>query len=88
MSWYKQTINDSDVAKCSEVAFFEALSDKFRKANFSNQRAVFKSTDDSGAVIFYISPEASAVAKDVLSLFKATPCIESPNLDLLIEFKY
>ncbi len=81
MPWYRVEIPGSDVA----VKSANALMDKFLavcvSAGAPSEARVYHGKSSAGDHIYLFSPEAAALAGDLLQKFRATPVSDEPGLD-------
>ena len=67
MPWHRILVSSADIeiAKMSATALMEALGKVYR---------------DAGHYLYYLSPQASYLAAEVLSAYSAIPCTNMPTI--------
>jgi hypothetical protein len=81
MSWHCVVIQNSDVAHLSASSLMDQFAAAYRAAEVQKDASVYHGQTTQGDHVYYFSPVASSVAKDVLREFGATPCSEELNLN-------
>ena len=81
MPWHRVIIKNSEEAHLSAQGLMIPFIQKYKEAGIPEDVSVYISRDDLGDRIYYFSPNASAIAKDLLRTFEATRCFAEPNLD-------
>jgi len=86
MPWYQVVIKDGDVADTSASALIEKFSQKYHATNeITKDVTVHHRKMLSGGHVYYFSPAAAVIAKEVLtSSFGGAPCT-APDLSGLVQ---
>ncbi len=80
MPWYRVKIPSSDVAKLSAAGLMNKFAQAYHAAGVPAGVRVYHGTSPAGDHIYYFSPEAAAVAGELLRQFGATSCPSEPDL--------
>jgi hypothetical protein len=82
MSWQKVVIPDSETAKHAATGLIAQFGTAYRKAGVPPGVSVYRDRNATDYV-YYFSPNACAVAEDLLRAFDAMRCPHIPNLQVL-----
>lgn len=80
MHWYRVEIPSSDVAEISAKRLVSKFDQRYKTAGVPGGVRVFHGQPSAGDHIYYFSPEAAAVAADLLRQFRATALSTEPDL--------
>ncbi len=80
MLWHKVSIPASDVANMSARGLIEKFGVAYRAAYVPKGVSIFHQITDEGGHTYYFSPVASSIAYDLLKTFRASECLDPPNL--------
>jgi len=82
MSWHRVVIKNSDRAM-ADIAAQDLIADfkqKKRESGMIEGVSVYIRLNDSGDRLYYFSPQAAEIGRDILREFSSEPCLESPDL--------
>jgi hypothetical protein len=82
MSWHQVILTNPAMAQTAIDALLQQWRAISQAAGRPADAVVFRDSRTADAV-WYFSPEASILAKDILWVFGATVCPTPPNLDVL-----
>jgi hypothetical protein len=82
MSWHQVILTNPAMAQTAMDDLLQQWRAVYQAAGKPADAAVFRSPTTADAV-FYFSPTASLLAKDILWVFGETICPQPPNLDTL-----
>jgi hypothetical protein len=82
MSWHQVIFTNPVMAQTAIADLLPQWRAMYQAADRPTEAAVFRDPTAADAV-FYFSPTASLLAKDILWVFGGTVCPKPPNLDAL-----
>jgi hypothetical protein len=80
MPWHRVVISylDQTARNTAGNALIEKFGALYRKSGAPSDVEVFKRSYDE-AHVFYFSPKAAEIGRDLLSAFSSQPCAEEPD---------
>ena len=81
MFWHRVVLNyvDSNARTDAANALINQFETMFRNSGLPSDAEIFRGGNDN-TIIYYFSPEASNIGRDLLSRFSAQPCSDRPDL--------
>lgn len=79
-SWHQVVIPNNDVTEVSARGLMHGFSAMYRQAGYPEDAEVFHPRDENLDHVYYFSPKASVIAKELLRQFNATACEMPKNL--------
>jgi DNA-binding XRE family transcriptional regulator len=87
--WYKVTIEKGeDIRDTEATALINKFASGYIAAEVPKKVEVFHGRSASGGHVYYFSPKAANIAKDLLASFGATACTKAPILSDLRKVKF